>query len=618
MSIYKFNPEDARRFGREQGIGFKTVGNELRFRWCPYCQNKTNDKDTFSINLETGQFKCLRASCGAHGNMITLAKDFGFSLGRDVDEYYNSTRLYRVFRKFPKPVSKAPAVAYLEGRGISESITKKYGITTQNDHDNILVFPFYDESGNLQFVKYRKTDFDKEKDKSKEWSEANCKPILFGMDQCDTARSDTLVITEGQIDSLSVEEAFGGNVNAVSVPTGAKGFTWVPYCWDFLCQFSELIVFGDYEHGQITLLEDLRHRFHGTVKHVRPEDYQDCKDANDLLRKYGKQAVVEAVNNAIPVPDICIKEVADIRRQNTADMEKISSGFQQVDALLGGFYFGQLIILTGERGLGKSTLASQFMTRALQQGYRVFAYSGELIDFMFQEWVERQIAGAEYINARKNESGAFDYRVDFQRQGDIEQWYCHRFFIYDNTAISDETEELAETIRKAIVQYDCRVIFIDNLMTAIEDNLTVDQYRQQTRFVRKLAEMAKQFNVIIFLISHPRKNITYSKSFQNDDVAGSSNITNLADTIMNYTKPKEDEDQTDQVPCDRILQITKNRLRGRTNYKGIKLWFQESSKRISEVYGKFDWMLGWENQDFVEVDELDGFELPFGDDTDDR
>lgn len=618
MSIYKFNPEDARRFGREQGIGFKTVGNELRFRWCPYCQNKTNDKDTFSINLETGQFKCLRASCGAHGNMITLAKEFGFSLGRDVDEYYNSTRPYRVFRKFPKPISKAPAIKYLEGRGISEAIAKKYGITTQNDHDNILVFPFYDESGNLQFVKYRKTDFDKEKDKNKEWSETNCKPILFGMDQCDHERSGTLVITEGQIDSLSVAEAFAGNVNAVSVPTGAKGFTWVPYCWDFLCKYKELIVFGDYEHGQITLLEDLRHRFHGTVKHVRPEDYQDCKDANDLLRKYGKKAVVEAVNNAIPVPDIRIKEVADIRRQNTADMEKISSGFQQVDALLGGFYFGQLIILTGERGLGKSTLASQFMTRALQQGHRVFAYSGELIDFMFQEWVERQIAGAEYINARKNDSGAFDYRVDFQKQGDIEQWYRHRFFIYDNTAISDETEELAETIRKAIVQYDCRVIFIDNLMTAIEDNLTVDQYRQQTRFVRKLAEMAKQFNVIIFLISHPRKNVTYSKSFQNDDVAGSSNITNLADTIMNYTQPKEDEDQTDQVPCDRILQITKNRLRGRTNYKGIKLWFQESSKRISEVYGKFDWTLGWENQDFVEVDELDGFELPFGDDTDDR
>ena len=55
----------------------------------------------------------------------------------------------------------------------------------------------------------------------------------------------TLVLTEGQIDSLSVAEA--GIENAVSVPTGAKGFTWIPYCWDFLSQFKTLVVFGDCE-----------------------------------------------------------------------------------------------------------------------------------------------------------------------------------------------------------------------------------------------------------------------------------------------------------------------------------------------------------------------------------
>ena len=58
----------------------------------------------------------------------------------------------------------------------------------------------------MQFVKYRKTDFDREKDKNKEWCEANCKPILFGMAQCND-KFDRLIITEGQIDSLSVAAA---------------------------------------------------------------------------------------------------------------------------------------------------------------------------------------------------------------------------------------------------------------------------------------------------------------------------------------------------------------------------------------------------------------------------
>ena len=92
---------------------------------------------------------------------------------------------------------------YMGSRGISREVTEKYSISTQAGHDNILIFPFYDEDGVLQFVKYRKTDFNKNTAKNKEWCGANCKPILFGMDQVPKDEK-TLVITEGQIDSLSV------------------------------------------------------------------------------------------------------------------------------------------------------------------------------------------------------------------------------------------------------------------------------------------------------------------------------------------------------------------------------------------------------------------------------
>ena len=87
-TIYEFTPADAERFASHVGVKTRKRGNELTFRWCPYCQGGGKDKDTFSINMETGQFKCLRASCSIQGNMITLARDFGFSLGRDADTYY--------------------------------------------------------------------------------------------------------------------------------------------------------------------------------------------------------------------------------------------------------------------------------------------------------------------------------------------------------------------------------------------------------------------------------------------------------------------------------------------------------------------------------------------------
>lgn len=104
MNIYEFDPDDARRFGQEQHIKYQQRGDELQFKYCPYCRNKTDDKNTFAINLRTGQFKCLRASCGAKGNMITLAKDFGFSLGHDVDEYFNRRKRYRDLSRYPRPI----------------------------------------------------------------------------------------------------------------------------------------------------------------------------------------------------------------------------------------------------------------------------------------------------------------------------------------------------------------------------------------------------------------------------------------------------------------------------------------------------------------------------------
>ena len=605
VGIYKFHPDDAQRFADDQHIKTKRVGDELRFRLCPYCRQKTNDKDTFAINLNTGQFKCLRASCGASGNMLTLARDFDFSLGRDVDEYYSQKRQFKIIRNYPRPTPSDPPAEYLRSRGISEKITRLYDIGTRKDDEKILVFPFYDERDEMQFIKYRHTD--PKKGQAKEWCEAGCKPILFGMNRCDF-QHDTLIMTEGQIDSLSVAEA--GIKNAVSVPTGAKGFTWVPYCWDFLHRFKKLIVFGDHENDHITLLEEMTRRFPGMVYHVRPEDYQGCKDANEILQKFGADAIRKAVVNAEPIRDRRIKPMAEVVRKDMTCLQSVKSGLRSLDGKLGGFYFGTLTIITGERGKGKSTLASQFAVQAVHQGMTAFLYSGELMDWMLQDWFERQIAGPENINARTGRDGFVTYAVKGECLPDLQAWYGGKCYVYDNS-LSDDTEDdyerLSDTLEKAIRMYGCRFIVIDNLMTAIEDDIRSDLYRQQSNFVRALAKMAKQYDVIILLVAHPRK--AGIREFGNDDVAGSGNITNLADVVLRYDSPKQDD--ADPAPPERALQIFKNRLTGKLD-SGIGLWFDEASKRISEDADDFEIELGWKGclEDGADWEEADD-ECPF-------
>lgn len=598
---YEFKEQDAYDFARHVGAEIKEHNRELFFKICPYCKPKATRDNvrSFSINLETGQFKCLRASCGVHGNMITLSKDFDFSLGNEIDEYYRPKRQFRKMKTPEKPIEPKPeAITYLTGRGISEEVIKKYQITVQTSSPNILVFPFFDENGKLQFVKYRKTDYDKERDNNKEWCEANTKPILFGMFQCND-KFDRLIMTEGQLDSLSVATA--GYENATSVPTGAKGFTWVPYCWDWISRFDEIIIFGDYEKGHISLLDELKIRLKSKIKHVREEDYKDCKDANEILQKYGVEQIRKCIENAKAVPIERVIELADVEDVDIFKLEKLKTGINQMDRLLyGGLPFGGAVLVSGKPGEGKSTLASQIMINALSQGHKCFAYSGELPNYLFKAWMDFQIAGPRHVIEYQNAFGDTNYNISKTNRELIASWYRGKAFLYDNRAIDgDEKESLIKTVENVVMQYGVRVVLLDNLMTAIDLEVArnSDKYERQSEFVKRLSRLALRYNILILLVAHKRKN-NFSTN-ENDEISGSGDIANLALITIAYEKDKElSSDQ-------RLCKVSKNRLFGKVNTDGWVLEFNEKSKRIYGVGDDVNVDYGWnvQNDGFYEVDE---------------
>lgn len=601
--VYEFNPDDAYNFARHVGIEVKEHGGELFFKTCPYCKPRATRGNvrTFSINLKTGQFKCLRASCGISGNMVTLSKDFDFSLGNEVDEYYRPKKRYKRLKQPKEAIKPKPeAIQYLESRGISEEVAKKYEITVQTSHPNILVFPFYDEEGVLQFVKYRKTDFDKAKDANKEWCEASTKPILFGMKQCDDS-FDTLVMVEGQLDSLAVATA--GIPNAVSVPTGAKGFTWIPYCWDWLCKWKKIIVFGDFEKGSISLLDELAKRLKDRVEHVREDNYKDCKDANEILLKYGAEQVRKCVEESVKLPIDNVIDLADVKELDPYSIEKIPTGIADVDNLLcGGIPFGVVTIVTGKSGKGKSTFVGQIITRALNKGDNVFVYSGEMPNYLFKNAIDFQIAGP----ANVVEEDRRDYVKRYVRKSakdKIVEWYRGKCMLYDRTMVKDEDTDLLNTIERMIVSQNVRVIVIDNLMTMInKTRVKGSKLEAQSEVSNALEDMARFYNVCIILVAHKRKDSGIDDEDMDDSIRGDSDIVNSAGVIIHYNVNK-DENTMENYP--RVISVTKNRVFGRTSYRGWKVHYDEKSKRIYGDHDDLNICLGWDNESGGFVEDYD-------------
>lgn len=595
--LYEFEKNDAERFAREQGIKTRTYGNELQFEYCPFCRGgKNHDKQTFSINLTNGLYKCLRAGCNQSGNMIELAKQFTeFRLSDTVDRYlsrgdYRADNYKPYNYKVDEP--KDSAVQYLKSRAINGDLCKKYEITMKED-GKTLVIPFRDDKGVVWCIKYRNTKFDKNVDKMKEWFDvrkivnkdgelerdikSKSKPILFGMYQCEDYTR--VVITEGQMDSLAVASA--GIKNAVSVPTGQGGTTWIPYCYDWLLKFDEIVVFGDCENGTVTLSNMIKSRFNRKrVKIARIEDYKGCKDANELLRKHGIQAVKDAVENAVAVLDKHIIKVKNVEYVDLSKIPRISTGIKKLDEILkGGFALGQLILLSGKRGNGKSTMGSQFVTEALAQGHRVLVYSEELQSHIVKQWVNGQLIGKIALTNKEIEK--------------CNDFYDDKFYLYDNGVLDEVRPNILDVIEDGLITQDFKFVLIDNLMTACRPKGSENLYQVQSEFVFRLSKMAKQYNTVIMLIAHPRKS---NNVFDNDDVSGSADITNLSDVVMSY-----DKDRDRELPDLRVMRVTKNRLTGKTGT--IDLWFSDTSRRINDdqnfVRNYFD--------DFTETDE----DIPF-------
>lgn len=601
---YEFKTDDAYSFARSQGIEVKQKGDELFFKTCPYCRPTSRDNlRSFSINLTSGEFKCFRESCGAKGNMLTLAKDFGFSLGTEMDEYIAPKKRYKKLRTPTEPIRpKDKAIEYLQSRGISEKVAKEYEITVQTKNQNVLVFPFYDDKGVLRFVKYRKTDFNPERDNNKEWCEAECQPILFGMKQCKDFKR--LIITEGQLDSLSVAEA--GLENAVSVPTGAKGFTWVPYCWDWMSRFEEIVVFGDFEKGHVTLLDEIKQRFKNRISFIPEEYYKKCKDANEILQRCGKGAIRDAVAHAQQVPVKKVIRLADVQKVDIYNIPKLKTGIAQLDRILhGGLPFGQVDIISGKRGDGKSTFASQILANAIEQGYNVFSYSGELRNDLFKMWIDLQIAGTKNILQNDSIDGSPSYFITNDVSERINRWYAEKAFLFDNSVVEmDEYTDLLEIMEQVIQQYGVKVILLDNLMTALEMDASKgsDKYDRQSRFVNRLRMIALKYDVIILLVAHRRKN-NFSND-ANDEISGAADITNYAGVVLGYDRDKELRDN------QRRLILSKSRLIGKLELSGFIMNYDEKSKRIYGIGDDVNRQYGWE----IKKDDFwnyDGIATPF-------
>lgn len=185
----------------------------------------------------------------------------------------------------------------------------------------------------------------------------------------------------------------------------------------------------------------------------------------------------------------------------------------------------------------KSTLSGLLLLSAISQGHNVCAYSGELRASRFKNWIDLQAAGSEWIGLKYNKVKGIQVPVvDSKVLQRIHQWYDGHFWLFDNNELFDanQADALIEVFTTALRKYNCTTFLADNMMTALSD--TEEEYRAQTKFINQLKKFATHYNVHVIIVAHARKT-KLDQKIGTDDVAGSSNVANLADVAIVSERP---------------------------------------------------------------------------------
>lgn len=547
---------------------YREKGNEIQTAYCPFCHGgRHKDKYTFAINKATGAYNCLRGSCGEVGNLNKLGKYLGVDIVSDRETYFREYQKPKKIYKKPEVIAKDLSeqnIEYFKTRLISVETLIKNKITT--DKNGNIMFNYY-LNGELVFVKYkvpRKPKINKDgKKEMKSWREADTRPILYGMDDCDHTKP--LIIIEGEPDKLVLDEC--GVENAVSIPSGTEDFTWIDECWEWLERFNEIIIWSDADIAGIGFQQEIIARLDDWKLRVVKCEY---KDANVLLYQVAKEkgieeakkTVKEYINSAAVIKKDYITNLANVKRKDYRQIKAISTGYQEIDSLMGGMYGGQLVIWTGYNGSGKSTILSNIILNGVEAGYRTFVYSGELPKEDFKEWMDLQLSGTKFLSSydcpvKKQNVPIADPRYYKY----LDDFYANMVYLFDtedyatDNSIMDAMEYMAK--REGI-----GVFVLDNMLTM---NVTGegDSNEKQAKLIIKLKSFARKFNAVVHLVAHPRKPVMGQKRVDKYSVSGTANITDLADRVIGFHRlTKAEKNKPEYADYNNVMIIFKDRKYG--------------------------------------------------------
>jgi len=472
---------------------------------CPFHNEKSG---SFTVSQAKNIYKCF--GCGESGNSIDfLIKYKKIELPEALqilaDKYNIMSESIEIpkISHFKKPLLKSDTklseklIEWFSKRKISEKTLLELKVgeglewmpQTKKD-ENTIQFNYF-RNNELINTKFR--------DGKKNFKlVTGAELIMYNLDSVKDEK--TIIIVEGEIDALSIYEC--GYKNVISVPNGAgvgkNNLTYFDNSIDFLPEDCSYILALDNDTPGNNLRDELARRL--GIENCSTVIFKDCKDANDCLVKYGKDAIIESIKDAKEYPIVGVFNANDIKNEiwdfyNNGLPPGCGIGMAEIDQHI-KFKEGYMTIITGIPGHGKSEFLDFILCRLnISHGWKTALYSPENhpLELHFSKFAEK-MTGKSFEGRNKMSPLDLEAMINY---------HAENFFF-----INPESDFTVQSITKAVKQLVRKKgikAFVIDAWNKLDHKYTTTETKYISEVLDELAMFCEKNGVHLFLVAHPTK-----------------------------------------------------------------------------------------------------------------
>ena len=506
-------------------------------------------------------------NCGSRDNLGRYSDGHGFCFGCGYYEKPNTGNVVDIATKKPtiEAYQKADVIA-LTARNITEETCRRYGYRVGEYEGRKVHFAPYYRDGAIVACKVR------DKDKNFKVIGDGHKLPLFGQHMFTSSKM--LVVTEGEVDCLSVSQALGNKWPVVSVPNGAQGAKRsIQQNLEFFSGFETVVFMFDMDSpGQKAAGECAQLLAPGQAKVA----HLPLKDPNDMLTQGRTQDLVQAVWQAKQYRPDGIVSATDLWEavEKADEVASTPYPFLALTEKTRGLRRGELVTVTAGSGIGKSAFVREI-------AYHLLGMNEKVGMIMLEENPKRTLLGLMGIH--------LNHPIHISRDG-VEQDSIRQAFdaicgsgnlyLYDHFG-STELDNLSDRVRYMAKGLGCSWIILDHLSIVVSGLGDGDERRLIDNAMTMLRTLVEETGIGMILVSHlkrPDGNKGHEEGAITSlsQLRGSHAIAQLSDMVIGLER-----NQQSDTPNVTTVRVLKNRWSGDTGVAG-ELHYNKHTGRLTE------------------------------------